>query len=49
MSLTALDAQPKNAAEAVLQARNPVGLELRILSLNPGFGNVARRQMSALR
>jgi hypothetical protein len=27
----------------------PVGLELPILALNRGFGNVARRQTSALR
>ena len=28
---------------------DPVGLELEILALNRGFGNVARRQTSALR
>ena len=39
----------KSPKELVIQERERVGLELRILAPNPGFGKVARGPTSVLR
>jgi hypothetical protein len=41
--------RPEEALDRLFVRGERVGLELEILALNPGFGNVARRQTSALR